>query len=253
MPAHLALLLDFDGTLYVGDLPILAYARHCAEQLPAAGATELIDGVRFFLEGTSIGDRRVDLGAAEDGYQAVEILGRALGLTEGQVDSAYALARDDLAASAFALDQPEGLEELLDELSGVHVMVVTNAHPVGVAEVLSAIGLARFVDELITDAGKPGSMPALLRRTLAVIHGADEPRRLMVVGDRWSSDLADAAGVGATTGLIDRFGRGDGNPTVRASQLSALVPAIRRWADQFGGLGAEHLGGSSTGGADGKL
>src|SRR4051794_13310287 len=55
----LALMFGFDGTLYVGDLPVLAYARHCAEQLPAAQATALIDGIRFFLEGKSIGESSV--------------------------------------------------------------------------------------------------------------------------------------------------------------------------------------------------
>ncbi len=233
VPVRLALLFDFDGTLYVGDLPTLAYARHCADQLPPAAATDLIDGIRFFLEGKSIADRRVDLGAAEDGRQAVEILAAAAGLTPDQVAAAYRRSRTDLAASAFVLDPPEGLAELLTELVGVHIMIVTNAHRVGVAEVLAAIGLIAYIDEVVTDAGKPDSMPGIVRSTLARIDSAAEPRRLMVVGDRWSADLADASRIGATTALIDRFRRGDGQPTVRATGLAGLIPAIRDWADQF--------------------
>lgn len=236
MSAHLALLLDFDGTLYVGDLPVLAFARHCTEQLSAPRAKELIDGVRFFLEGKSVADRRVDLRAAEDGEEAVEILAAAMGLTQDQIDAAYRLARADLAASAFAIDPPDGLDQLFTDLRDVHVMVITNAHPVGVMEVLDAIGLTAHVDDLITDAGKPGSMPGILVRTIAGIDAEAEPRRVMVIGDRWASDLADASRAGATTALIDRFDRGDGDPTVRAKDLTELIPAIRAWADQFGAL-----------------
>jgi len=233
--ARLALLFDFDGTLYVGDLPVLAYARHCAEQLPALGGTQLIDGIRFFLEGKSVGGGHVDLGDAEDGYQAVEILAAAAGLTENEINTAYRLSRDDLAASAFAIDAPEGLDRLLTDLREIHVIVVAG-HPVGVAEVLAATGVTGHIDQIITDAAKPEGMPAIIDAALSTIDAGTDPRRLLVVGDRWSSDLADACRAGATTALIDRFGRGDGDPTVRAADLASLIPAIRAWADQFGGL-----------------
>ncbi len=227
-------MFDFDGTIYVGDLPVLAYARHSADQLGEAAATDLIDGIRFFLEGRSVRDAdaglRVDLGVAQDGFQAVEILADNMGLTDRQIGTAYRQARLDLGRTAFALDPPEGLIELLTELAGVHVMVVTNADSAGVTEVLTAIGLAGHIDDVITDAGKPGSMPRIIADTLRRIGAVDAPTRLMAIGDRWTEDLAEAHLAGACTALVDRFGRGDGTPTARAADLAGLLPAIQRWA-----------------------
>ena len=232
----LALLFDFDGTLYVGDLPILAYARHAAELLPDDAATDLIDGVRFFLEGKSASGRTVDLTNAEDGYMSVEALARAAGLSSDHLDGAYRLARQDLAGSAFALEAPEGLPELLADLADAYVMVVTNADLTGVAEVLTAIEVAGHIDQIVTDAGKPSSMPGHVTSALTRIDALDAPDRLMVVGDRWTTDLADAFAAGARTALVDRFRRGDGTPHLRGANLAELIPAIRSWADELGGL-----------------
>lgn len=232
--ASTALLFDLDGTLYVGDLPILAFARHCAEQLSDHGATHLIDNVRYFLEGKSAGDRLVDLGAAQDGDDAVEILAAAAGLTPDRVAAAHRAARADLAGSAFALEAPDGLLGLLESLHTTHVMVVTNAE-VGVAEVLAAIGVAGRIHQVITAVDKPAAMPAIIDATLHRIGADQDPQRMMVVGDRWRSDLADAHRRGAETALVDRFGRGDGTPTLRAADLASLVPGIRNWADRYGG------------------
>ena len=116
------------------------------------------------------------------------------------------------------------MTDLLRDLVDVHVMVVTNAPATGVAEVLSAIGLAGQIDDVITDAGKPDTMPDIIDESLRRIGAVGEPDRLMVIGDRWGADLADASRVGAVTGMIDRFGRADGSPTVRAPDLAGLDP-----------------------------
>jgi FMN phosphatase YigB (HAD superfamily) len=230
--ADIALLFDFDGTLYVGDLPILSHARHCADQLSVADAITLIDNLRLFLEGKSVGDRFVDLTTARDGLEAVEILGAAAGLSIEQIGDAYRSSRRDLAASAFAMDAPAGLLELLTELPGAYVLVVTNADPTGVQDVIDSIELAPYVDQLITAAGKPDSMPAVIGAALQRIAAPGRPERLMVVGDRWDTDLTDAHRLGAATALVDRFGRGEGTPTLRAADLAGLVPGIRDWAER---------------------
>jgi FMN phosphatase YigB (HAD superfamily) len=232
----LALLFDFDGTLYVGDLPILAYARHASDLLPDEAATDLIDGIRFFLEGKSVSGRTVDLSGAQDGYMGVEMLARAAGLTTEHLDGAYHLARQDLAGSAFALEAPKGLPELLADLADAYVMVVTNADLTGVAEVLTAIEVAGHIDEIVTGAGKPKSMPGHVEDALRRIGAIGDPGRLMVVGDRWTNDLADAFAAGARTALVDRFHRGDGTPHLRGSSLADLIPGIRRWAEELGAL-----------------
>ncbi|SDP22239.1 FMN phosphatase YigB, HAD superfamily [Nakamurella panacisegetis] len=232
----LALLFDFDGTLYVGDLPILAYARHAADLLPDAAATDLIDGVRYLLEGRSVTVRTIDLRDAEDGYMGVEMLARAAGLTAEHLDGAYRLARQDLARSAFALDAPQGLPELLADLADAYVLVVTNADLTGVAEVLTAVEVAGHIDEIVAEADKPHRMPEHVAALLDRIDAAATPERLMVVGDRWTADLADAFAAGARTALVDRFHRGDGTPHLRGASLAELIPGIRDWARSLGGL-----------------
>ena len=102
----------------------------------------------------------------------------------------------------------------------------------------AAIGLAGQVDDVITDAGKPDAMPHIIDGVLRRIGAVSETDRLMVIGDRWGADLADADRVGAVTGMIDRFGRADGSPTVRAPDLAGLIPDIRAWAADHGALTA---------------
>ena len=220
-----ALLFDFDGTLYVGDLPVHAYARRVAERLDGAAGVGVVAGMRRFLEDRSVpGDPGTDLTAAQDGYQAVELLAVAAGADADMLSAAYRQSRHDLAASAFAVDAPDGLVDLLTGLHGqVRSVVVSNADPAGMAEVLAGTGLAPLLDEVILDAGKPDCWPPLIERYADLVGGAD---RLLAVGDRWSGDLAPIAAAGGWTGLIDRFGRGDGSPDARAADLTALLPAI---------------------------
>lgn len=231
----LALLLDFDGTLDSGDLSVQAYARHVAEQVADPfRATAVIDGMREFLEGKHA-DRTerlaVDLSTAEDGDHAVEILAAAAGLTKAQTGAAYRAARADLAGSAFALDAADGLSDLLTKVRGSAVVAVaTNAGDLGVRAVLDSIGLAPMIDEVITNAGKPGSMPGIIDRLLGRLGGPSPERRLLAVGPRWGRDLATAHSVGAPTAYIDRFDRGDGKPTWRARQLASMIEPIRDWA-----------------------
>ena len=227
---ELALLLTFDGTMYAGDLPVLAFARHCAERLPDDDATTLIDGTRFLLEGRSIGALPIDLSAAQDGDQAVRMLARSVGLPADTVEQARQQARADMAASAWAMEAPPGLLELLGTLSSARVLVVTDPDRVGVAEVLDAVGVAGLVDEVVARTDGPAGMAGLIEQVLADIDAAAAPEQMMVVGHRWAVDLADAHRAGARTALVDRFRRNAGTPELRAADLTGLVPAIASWA-----------------------
>jgi len=224
-PPAAVLFLDFDGTLYVGDLPVHAYARRVAERLDAMAGLGVVAGMRRFLEDRVVpGDPGSDLAAAEDGYQAVELLAIAAGAGAELLSAAYRQSRRDLAASAFAVDAPDGLVQLLTAFHDrMQVVVVSNADPPGVAEVLADTGVAPLLDEVLLDAGKPDCWPPLIARYAELVGGAD---RLLAVGDRWSGDLAPIAAAGGWTALIDRFGRGDGSPDARGTDLAALLPAI---------------------------
>jgi len=228
------LFLDFDGTLYVGDLPVHAYARRVAERLDGAAGLGVVAGMRRFLEDRDVpGDPGTDLAAAEDGYQAVELLAIAAGADADLLSAAYRQSRHDLAASAFALDAPDGVVDLLTHLRGrVLTVLISNADPPGVAEVLTSIGLAPLLDEVLLDAGKPDCWPPLIERYAGLVGGAD---RLLAVGDRWSGDLAPIAAAGGWTALIDRFGRADGSPDARGRDFTALLPAIATRIGQLAG------------------
>lgn len=227
MHRQLALVLFVD-VVYEGDLPVLAFARHCAESLPAPGATELIDGVRFFLEGKSVGASRQDLGAAGDGFEAVQILAAALAVPRSRIEQAYLQSRSDLAASAFALDPPAGLPDLLDGLPDVRVTIVTDTDRALLDPVLSAVGIARRVDQIRKTAA-PEDMSSIVSDVLRQV---GRPGRLLVVGTRWDRDLSFAAAGGAVTALVEKFPRPGGHPDLRSPDLLSLVPGIRSWADR---------------------
>lgn len=228
-----ALLLDFDGTAYVSDLPVQSYARHAAEQLSVTAGTGLVAAVRAFLEQRTdiLGDPRLDLSTADDGYRAVELAGSAFGLDAATLSAAYRASRRDLAASAFAVEPAEGLIELLAELAGTALTVlVTNSDPDGVIQVLEATGLAPLIDCVITDAGKPQSLPGIASRALQ--QAGVGPQQLISIGDRWTIDLAPVAAIGGATAYLDRYGRGDGSPTFRGPDLGSMIGDIGSWARQ---------------------
>ncbi len=231
--SELALLLDFDGTVYVGDLPILSYARHASAGLEPHAQAAVIDGIRGLLEGRHTGRSTVDLSDAEDGRRAVELLAAAAGVGPGELTRAYAASRDDLAGSAFALDIPEGLVALLAGLHGpAWTAVVTDAPHTGVVEVLDSLGISGLIDDVITGADEPARRAAVVT---AVRHrlarsGPDPAGRLVAVGNRWAVNLAPTHRMGGATAYIDRFGRGDGDPSWRAPTLGPLVPELLGWA-----------------------
>lgn len=228
-----ALLFDFDGTVYTGDLPYHSYARHICEHLDSAAATELIGRMREFLEERSPDRRRafpMTLQSAEDGYQAIGNLAAAAGVPALARTEAYHRSREDLALNAFALDPAQGLPELLADLGGrACVVVATNAPVTGVREVLESIGLLPHIDLVITDADKPRSMPGILDTLLQQIDGPAE--HLIAVGDRWTADLADAATRGCHTAFVDRFHSGAGNPSWRGEMLASMIGRLRDVTD----------------------
>jgi FMN phosphatase YigB (HAD superfamily) len=210
VPARRIVVLDFDGTVAVGDEPVLAYFRGIAgEEADAAFAGWAATGVGF-----------------RDGYALVADWARRHDVEESARSAAYAASRDALHSGDAAVTAPAGLAELLRARpAGVRSVLVTNAPVDGIEPVLDRLGLTGLLDELVGDAGKPGGMPAILDRLL---DGAS-PDRLLSVGDIWRNDLEPAAAIGAATAFIDRFGLGEGSPTFRARTLEALLPDIERW------------------------
>lgn len=217
------MLLCLDGVVHISDLPVQAFARRITERLPADGIRPVIAGMRGFLEGRpELIPSDIDVSAAEDGYQAVEILARAAGLDAVGISTARAASRTDLAASAWAVDPAEGLQDLL-ALIGDSARVLLLAGPADPAArpVLSSIELT--VDEIVDAPADLAVMQILARKD------APDPDRLLMIGSSWAGELEPAQKQGCHTLLVDRFGRGRGNPSFRSPDLEGLIDPVGSW------------------------
>ncbi|MEQ4518164.1 hydrolase [Pseudarthrobacter sp. B907] len=224
------LVLDFDGTVCLGDGPVHAYADAAARRLPARTSAPLLTTLQRFLN-SAPGSR-----AYPDGYAAVADLFGAY-LPQDQLSAAFTESRQRLAAGEVAITAPPGLARFLDGLTGRALRVlVTNAPHVGVLESLRTLGLQDHVDVVRADASKPHGFATLL--PLMLRHRA--PRRLLSVGDIWENDLRLPLEAGCATAYIDRFNHQSGPSTLRGPDFPALYPAIQAWADNPDGFHEGH-------------
>lgn len=214
------LLLDFDGTVCVGDAPVWAYADAVIERAGAAVADRIRASLTAYLAGDAAGGDHVD------GYAAVAALATDAITADGLQD-AYRASRRALQTGGIEVSAPEGLRDLLADLGPrVRRMLVTNAPAAGVATTLTAIGLADVIDAVVTDAGKPDGWQRILPAVLA----GRTPQDVMAVGDIWENDLRMPHAAGCATALIDRFGRQHGVADLRAPRFEDLYDGIRDWA-----------------------
>lgn len=215
------LILDFDGTICLGDGPVLAYAQGAAEQLPTEQQHSFLEEVALFLDDGS------QQSQYKDGYAAVAALAKDH-LTEQQLDDAYAQSRLQLAAGKVQIHTAPGLAALLESLSGkVHRVVFTNAPNVGLVESLEILGLSAGIDAVITDAAKPRGFRDLIAGVVLNKPAAE----ILSVGDVWVNDIEPAASAGCATAFIDRFSHRNGPASVSATNIEALFPAIQDWAN----------------------
>ena len=262
------LLLDFDGTLCLGEEPVLAYAGEVDSALNVRGlpgpggrsVTEvvaqalardvlLVPEIEFDGAGTPLATEPMPAPAAgtesapahpsswplQDGYQLVQLLAVQSGLTHGETGDAFVRSRRTLLAGGLEntdLHAPDRAGLLFEQLrgGGVVVVLLTNAPAESFGTWLSALGLAKSFDAVINSAQKPAGMPQALQRARQVVAPPVREDQVLAVGDIWANDLAHPDQVGGSTILIDRFGTDLGSPTYRVPDFAAAVPLIRRWA-----------------------
>ncbi|UFU04030.1 hypothetical protein LQF12_05395 [Ruania suaedae] len=215
------LVLDFDGTLCVGDDPVLFYAEEIQRRHAAAG--DLLDQTRQFFAGTrAVPD-------APDGYHAVAALASQAGVPREGLAEAYLASRSRLEDGEGETRPPDGVAELLTQVRGLgaQVVLVTNAPAVGAQSWIEREGLTPLIDRLWPDAGKPARMPEILETLGAQVPDA---ARLASVGDVWINDVAPAMARGSAGFFIDRFSRHDAPCTAAAPTFEELAPAILAWA-----------------------
>ncbi|MGJ9406785.1 HAD family hydrolase [Nesterenkonia aurantiaca] len=261
------LLLDFDGTLCLGDAPVLFYAdrvdallaeRGLSRHLAGSSVHEivsrafsanslLVPQIQYDDAGTplTVGSEATHEDAKahpvswplQDGYQLVQLLARQAGLTDADSGQSFRAARRDLLAHGLEntdVHAPSGASELLAETRRRAVVVLaTNSPAEAFAPWLHALGLSDAFDLVINDARKPLGMPAALLSARGA--GGDAQARtaadqVLSAGDIWANDLEHVHALGGTTVLIDRFGTGLGTPDHRVEDFDALAQTIDAWS-----------------------
>lgn len=216
------LLLDFDGTVAVGDGPVRAYARAAVALLPAADQKAVLRALDAGLAATAH-----DGVAPLDGYDLVRILAEQHGVGPHALSAAYLASRHALGTDQAPITAPPGLAELLAELRpDATIVLATNAPDIRLREALRGIGLSGLIDRITPEVGKPGGMAALLDSLRVAPAG---PVRVLSVGDVWANDLAPVAARGHTTALISRCPPPEARPTHLGPDLPSLYPVIRTW------------------------
>lgn len=218
------LLFDFDGTVALGDGPVLAYAQQVADAL--GDRDGFVDGIRALL--ALEGDDSLD------GYDAVRRAAEARGADAALLSAAYLASRARLGTADAPIVAPTGLAAFLASAGGVAERVlVTNAPDIRIGEALDALGLAGLFDRIVTDARKPAGLGA-------VLDGLPEGARVLSIGDIWHNDLAPAHARGHATALIAGFADPAAEPTFRAPAFADLVPQLIAWLRSANSLPSAH-------------
>ena len=237
------LLFDFDGTVSLGDEPVIAYARHLDEEAGSTGALITRVVSRWLTADGRLADALDGLTDADpaylglhvidgsiDGYAAAQRLATLLGVTPERIDAAYRASRADLADGLISTRAPEGFGSFMAAFpASAHRVLISNSPENGLREQLDKLELTRSFDEVVTSANKPAGLRAITERVLGEQDVAAD--RLVSVGDIWVNDLAPVAQLGGATALIDRMPvPADAAPTVRAPHIEELYPWLLEWA-----------------------
>ena len=222
-----SIIFDFDGTLAVGNGPVLAYARYAAE----AAADDYLTRVAAELAIYDRGESRF-----RDGYDVVGTLAREDGVDEITLQAAYQHSRTHLGTDDAPVSPAPGLLDLLQSLDpGIRIILATNAPGEGIPALLESWGLTdRFAATHFT-VGKPVGLEPILTAALA-----DGP--VLSIGDIFAFDLAPAQALGADTALVGATAHtSPASPTLRGATLADLAPEIHRWAASALGASASPL------------
>jgi len=216
------LLLDFDGTVCLGDGPVLAYAEEAFAQLPAALRADADRRVAAYLAHTpQDGDDE-----AADAYSLVlQIAGSHIGADA--LSAAYLASRKRLETDDLGIHPPEGLHESLQELGPqVTRVLMTNSPELGLERALETLGVAGLLDQVVCSAAKP----VALARHVGVLLGGQSPHRLLSVGDHWTNDIAVPRAMGCATAYLAPAPHPLRPADVTARTYAELALHIKTWA-----------------------
>lgn len=215
------LLLDFDGTVCLGDGPVLAYAEEAFKYLPANRRPAAQDELNGFLTG----DRDL-LRRYSDGYGCVhDLVVDHLG--PQQLSAAFLTSRRRLATEDLGTFAAPGVRELLTSLNtAVTRVLLTNSPAVGLVESLERFGLSHLLDQVVVGARKQHRMA----EHIDALTGGRPPATLISVGDHWANDLAVPLERGCVTAYISQHAWADEPAHLHGRDLATLAPGILDWA-----------------------
>lgn len=213
------LILDFDGTLCVGEGPVRAYAQAVAALLSEEQAATLISELSAYTAGRR---PHSDFG---DAYELVHGLGAGL-LSPEQRQACYHESRRWLARHPDQVHAPDGLAEFLASLNDVLTILVTNSPTESARSALDGLGLAEVIDEVQGSANKPHGFD---QRLSTLLDGRD-PRRLMSVGDLWANDIQPALHAGCLGAWINPYGLAPRPAQLSAPDFPSMYSSIAEWA-----------------------
>lgn len=221
-----SIIFDFDGTLAVGDGPVLAYARYVA---PAA-APDYLERVESALKDFATGASEY-----RDGYDVVGSLAIADGVSAQTMSAAYMNSRELLATSEAPVTTVADLRDFLGTLAGnARLHLATNAPGTGVDRALEQWGVRDLFTALHFNVGKPDGLVPILTEALRT-------GPVLAVGDIVAFDLAPAIELGADTVLVGATAHASTAPvTLRAASLNDLKNDITAWAANAASGSHEH-------------
>lgn len=225
------LVLDFDGTVSLGDGPVRAYADEAFALLPTSRRTAAEEQLGSFLAGDPELARRYADGYALVREQTVDHL------SPEQLSAAYLASRRRLAVDDLGTRSAPGVADLLITIGGDATRVLlTNSPAVGVVESLQRFGLTDLLDEVVVAAHKPHRMA----EHVDVLTTGRHPATLISVGDHWINDLAIPLSRGCATAYVNARPPADEPAHVCGRDIAELAPAIIAWAQDPVGFTAEY-------------
>ena len=221
------MVFDFDGTVSLGDGPVLSYARFVAAGLERDDRAAFLRDIETGLSGVLPAE--LD---PLDGYDLVRLLSATFSVTDAAHSAAYASSRAELASAAAPVIAPLGLVDFLARARPrARLVLATNAPELGIAPALDSLGLAGAFDLVYTAVGKPTGLDAILDELLADSVIEDPATALVSIGDVWTNDLEPAYRRGATTVLVGPRTDAGATPTLRAASLEELYPGLDAWLE----------------------
>ena len=215
------LLLDFDGTVCLGDGPVLAYAQEAFGYLPANERSAVRTRLAAFLSGDPDLLRQY-----ADGYGCVQDL-VADHLSPEQLSAAFLTSRKRLATEDLGTSAAAGIKDLLSVLDGsVTRVLLTNSPAVGVVESIKRFGLSELFDQVVVGARKQHRMG----EHVAVLTDGRPSATLISVGDHWANDVAVPLQRGCATGYISGHPGADEPAHLCGRDLATVAPGILDWA-----------------------